>query len=322
MRPRPFSRLVSVSLAVALAGIAVALAVRVTGLGSGIWPITPLIAFTLYLVPLSVALAGVAAVAREWRVAAGLVACGGVAALIAVPRARPNDQPAASGQTVRVTSANLLRGQADPAEIAAIVRRRQTDVLAIQELTMVGWKRLERGGAFAELPHLLRARGRKWNDAAIASRWPLTRVEVPGLPSVYVVADARLPDGRTVRVLSAHPTPPVRPEAQARWEDWLDAFPAPRAVGMEAGIAAGDFNATEDHRQFRRMLDLGWRDVASELGEGLRPTWDSRRYLPLTLDHVLVPPGAAARAYAIDELPGSDHRAISATVVLPAIPAG
>ena len=63
--------------------------------------------------------------------------------------------------------------------------------------------------------------------------------------------------------------------------------------------------------------------MADELGDGLAPTWDNaRRFLPITIDHVLIPPGIAARGYAVDELPGSDHQAITAAVVLPEISAG
>lgn len=321
MRQRPLVRLLSVLLTVGLACVVAALALRLTGLASRIWPVAPATAFTLYLAPLSVALAVVAVVLRRRWAAAALVACAVAVVAIGVPRARPAEQPAASGPAVRVTSANLLFGKVSPTGLAALVRERDPDVLALQELSTSTANRLRAAGVFDELPYVVRRNGGQWNDTGLASRWPLERVDVPGLPSVYVVADATLPDGRKLRLVSAHPTPPVTPAGQRRWQGWLDALPEPGV--LRRGIVAGDFNATIDHAQFRDVLGRGWRDVADELGHGLTPTWDNaRRFLPITIDHVLIPPGTAARAYDVDELPGSDHQAITATVVLPAISAG
>ncbi len=36
---------------------------------------------------------------------------------------------------------------------------------------------------------------------------------------------------------------------------------------------AGDFNATLDHPELRRLLTRGWRDAGRERGEALEPTW-------------------------------------------------
>ena len=46
------------------------------------------------------------------------------------------------------------------------------------------------------------------------------------------------------------------------------ADPANRAT-----ILAGDFNATLDHVELRRLLGTGYRDAAASLGRGLTPTW-------------------------------------------------
>lgn len=320
MRLRPISRLVSLVVIAGLALVVVAIVLRLTGLGARVWPIAPATAFTLYLVPLSIALAGIAAVNRQWPIAATLAACAVVVVAVGLPRARAAEQPTAAGPKVRVMSANLLFGKVDADALARLVDRRQPDVLALQELSTPTLRRLRAAGVFDELPYVVRRDGSIWNDTGIASRWPLKRVDVPGLPSVYVVADATLPDGRKLRVVSAHPTPPVSPAGQRRWQHWLASVPEPGA--LRRGIIAGDFNATVDHAQFRGILDRGWRDVADSLGDGLTPTWDNaRRFFPITIDHVLIPPGTAARAYAVDELAGSDHQAITATVVLPEISA-
>jgi endonuclease/exonuclease/phosphatase (EEP) superfamily protein YafD len=83
-------------------------------------------------------------------------------------------------------------------------------------------------------------------------------------------------------------------------------------------VLAGDFNATADHAQFRRLLRLGHVDAAAQLGRGLIPTWGpAGRPALLTLDHVLLDPRCAVLAASVHQLPGSDHRAVYAEFRLP-----
>ena len=57
-------------------------------------------------------------------------------------------------------------------------------------------------------------------------------------------------------------------------------------------VLAGDFNATLDHAELRRLLDRGYRDAAEQAGVALRPTWPAGKSLPtlVTIDHVLADP--------------------------------
>ena len=42
-------------------------------------------------------------------------------------------------------------------------------------------------------------------------------------------------------------------------------------------LLVGDFNATLDHAALRRLLDTGYRDAASVVGQGMTPTcWPIR----------------------------------------------
>jgi endonuclease/exonuclease/phosphatase (EEP) superfamily protein YafD len=85
-------------------------------------------------------------------------------------------------------------------------------------------------------------------------------------------------------------------------------------------LLAGDFNATLDHAELRRVLDRGYRDAAERAGVGLRPTWPAgKTLLPtlITIDHVLADRRVrviSARSVAI---PGSDHRGVLAELLLP-----
>lgn len=326
------SRIVSTLFVVVAVAVVVATVLRLTGLGAGRWPAASLTAFALYAVLAVFAVALAALLFGQRAPAAVLAVCALAVAATALSRARPNEQPAASGLTVRITSANLLRGHADAGALAALVRERQTDVLALQEFTPGTAAKLRAAGVLDELPYLVHRRPGRLQDTALASRWPLEQLDVPGLPTVYFAATAQVPasEGRAALALplvSAHPLPPIYPSTQGPWERWLAALPGPQGP-LAGGLVAGDFNATLDHAQFRDVLGRGWRDAADEAGEGLRPTWKGgaaftpTRALRLTIDHILVPPRAAVRGYAVDALPGSDHRAITATVVLPAAAGG
>ena len=99
----------------------------------------------------------------------------------------------------------------------------------------------------------------------------------------------------------------------------MRALPATGPTG-QLRVLAGDFNATLDHGELRRLLGRGYRDAAEQAGSGLRPTWPTDgSLLPavVTIDHVLADRRvrvASARTVAI---PGSDHRGVLAELVLP-----
>ena len=78
--------------------------------------------------------------------------------------------------------------------------------------------------------------------------------------------------------------------------------------------------ARRQHRfELRRLLDRGYVDAADATGDGLRPTWPTTGgRLPLTIDHVLFPAPLGVRRVSLHTIPGSDHRAIVAQLVLPA----
>jgi len=81
-------------------------------------------------------------------------------------------------------------------------------------------------------------------------------------------------------------------------------------------VLAGDFNATSQHRGFRRLLDHGLRDAHRERGRGRVRTWPDDRWYPpfAALDHVLVSGGIAVEDAGTAGIPGSDHRAVTATL--------
>jgi endonuclease/exonuclease/phosphatase (EEP) superfamily protein YafD len=111
-------------------------------------------------------------------------------------------------------------------------------------------------------------------------------------------------------------TPPFRGRVGA-WRDDLRSLPG--AGRGPVRILAGDFNATLDHAELRRLLDTGYEDAADEVGAGLRATWPRRWRFPhpVAIDHVLADRRCGVRAFSVHAIPGTDHRAVFAELVLP-----
>ena len=94
---------------------------------------------------------------------------------------------------------------------------------------------------------------------------------------------------------------------------------APVALQELTGDGAAD-TSTLDHREMRRLIDTGYRDAASVVGAGWRPTWpyDEKWYMPgVTLDRVLADRRIGVRSARPHRISGSDHKAFYAELVLP-----
>jgi endonuclease/exonuclease/phosphatase (EEP) superfamily protein YafD len=252
-----------------------------------------------------------------------VTAVAGAALTAAVgPRAVPCRQPPAAGPVLRVLTANLLFGRAGAEVLADLVRRQRADVLFVQELTDEAAARLQRAGLGDLLPHQVTQSKSHVTRSSIYARYPL-RGGPPAAPpsAARCIARLELPSGQSVELACIHAAPPKpvwSPGATARWRSQLSALPGP---GDSPRILAGDFNATLDHAQFRRLLRRGYLDAASEVGHGLSATWGprpGRRLALLAIDHVLTDRRCAVLTTSAHWLTGSDHRAFYAELRLPA----
>jgi endonuclease/exonuclease/phosphatase family metal-dependent hydrolase len=265
--------------------------------------------------------------------AAAAAAAGAALTATVGPRALPGRQPPAAGPVLRVLTANLLHGRAVAMEVVELVGRMRADVLFVQELTGDAAAGLRRAGLGDLLPYRVpQPAPDSPQDSpqdgppdspqdGIYARYPLR-----GGPSAAPVPGARctawldLPSGPSVHLACIHAAPPTplgSAGATARWRRQLSALPAPAGSPL---IVAGDFNATLDHAQFRRLLRRGYADAASGAGHGLSPTWGprpGRRPALLAIDHVLTDRRCAALTTSAHVLPGSDHRALYAELRLP-----
>lgn len=282
-------------------------------------PVVPLISFTPYVAataPLPL-IAALLLRRRRAAIVAGVTAV--VLAVTVLPRAIPAPQPTATGPRLRVLSANLLFGRADLDRLVSLVRQTRADVLSLQELPDEAVAGLDRAGLSRLMPyrHLdVRERG---FGAGLYSRHPLRPVvgRQPGRVAMPR-AEVTLPGGRVVEVTAVHPLPPISDDAHRKWLRYLGDLPGTAAGREPVRLLVGDFNATLDHRELRRLLDRGYVDAADQRGQGIVPTWGvARGGPPLTIDHVLVQTGCAVTRFRILDLPGSDHRPVFAELRLP-----
>jgi endonuclease/exonuclease/phosphatase family metal-dependent hydrolase len=260
---------------------------------------------------------------RKGPAAAAALAAAALTAAVG-PRAIPSRQPAAAGPVLRVLTSNLLAGRAAAGELVELAGRLQADVLFVQELTSPAAASLQQAGLSDLLAHQVivpAAKGTR--GSGIYARHPL-RGDSPGPLWSAARCSGRLdlPSGQSVQLVCIHtpaPKPPWVPRAAARWRTQMSALPAAGDTAVPL-ILAGDFNATLDHAQFRRLLQAGYADAASQAGNGLELTWaprPRRRPALLAIDHVLTDRRCAVLATSAHRLSGTDHRALYAELRLP-----
>lgn len=280
-------------------------------------------ALSPYLMPCAAVSAISLALARRWILA--IVASGLTATTLAAeaPLYRGSDRDRTGGAELRVLSANLREGKADPGRLVSLARE-HADVLSFQELTPLEVDRLSAAGLDATFPY-------RWLDVSdrnfgvgVWSRFPMhTTKRIGGYVMGFVTARLQVPDiSKDPTVIVVHiPGPWPQPI-----DDWCrdlrrlphTLFEVAEAAGSDAVVVAGDLNSTMDMRPFRALLRNGYRDAAEQLGAGISPTFPADWRLPpfLAVDHILTR-SCTATALRTIMLPGSDHRALVATVRIP-----
>jgi len=287
-------------------------------------PLVAAMAFTPYAAALSVLAVFGAVLLRQWVGAA--VAAVAAVALVAAVAPRGIEGAGIAGDDARGTpfvamTLNLHNGEADAREVVRLVRKYRVDLLSLQELTPQALRRLDAAGARTLLPGRVLRPGRAANGSGLFAR---TRLRAVG--SVDAVGRrapvARLRVGRRdLLVAVVHPLPPLHAGDVRTWQRQLRALPGPRRGPRRGGIPRmllGDFNATLDQRELRRVLDRGYRDAGDATGDGLRPTWPVHRTWPppITIDHILLPAHVLIRRLVVRTLRRGDHRALIAELVL------
>lgn len=289
---------------------------RLFGLERG-FPMVPLLAYTPYAAATALIPIGFALALRRWAAAAAAAVV--AASLLAVVAPRLSSDANAGehrGPPLRVLTINIHEGRAELVHLRGLVRELRPDVLSVQELTPQAAHELDRLGFDRVFPHQVLEVSFEAVGAGLYSRFPMRQIPIPQFGFRMPRGIVRLPGGLRVEVVCVHPYPP-NGDTLDLWQEQLESLPSAPRDGL-LHVLAGDFNATLDHRDLRRVLDRGYFDAADAVGEGLTPTWSSHGLLslPLTIDHVLVDERAGIVDYSVHDLPGTDHRAVFAELAL------
>lgn len=234
--------------------------------------------------------------------------------------------PAGSSISIRVMTANMFLGQADPQKLVASAES-TADVLAVQELTPAAVRGLSAAGLDRIFPYRVLDARDYASGVGMWSRFPITVSErIDGFELAMVSARIRVDEVSVdPTVVVAHLSGPW-PQPMDDWQRDMDRLPAALRTATESAaggcvVLAGDFNATYDMRTFRGLLENGFRDSAEQSGAGVTATFPANTWLPplIAIDHVLTQ-GCAATETQVLGLPGSDHRGLSSTVAVPHAP--
>ncbi|MCT9867778.1 endonuclease/exonuclease/phosphatase family protein [Paenarthrobacter aurescens] len=245
-------------------------------------------------------------------------------------QALPDGTPTAS---VRVMSLNTEYGEADADTIVRLVREHGVQLLTLQEHTQRLEDALRSAGMDKLLPNVLSEPNDDASGGAVYSVFPIEAVGLlPDTPFRMDVTRVLVTDGgaastAALNLTNVHALPPVD-ERIGQWRSDLDKV-ARQASRPGNHLLVGDYNATYDHSEFRSLLDAGTGsqqeasklvDVGTASGGRFSPTWPMEGPpLPgIVIDHMVTTPRISSSGYSVHRIPGSDHAAIMATLVIPA----
>ncbi|MFJ3305942.1 endonuclease/exonuclease/phosphatase family protein [Streptomyces sp. NPDC086549] len=281
----------------------------------GVTPVPQLLAFLPWLlVPTAVALL-CAFRTRWWPGLVWGVAVLGLLAWFIEPYGRVTEPTGAPVAQLRVLTSNVEFGRGTGSLVPEI-RRLRPDLVFVEECEYTCQAALERDFATA-YPYRQAVEAGGSAGSLVLSRFPLHGTDgVPGTMGMPgAVADVR---GHDVRLQLAHPMPPL-PGQLGVWRRELGRlrdFAA--AGGRTPTILAGDFNASQDHAAFRRILDTGLYDAARLAGHDRTPSWPARTsaVIGAQIDHVLVSRDFSATDARFLRLAHTDHRALLVDITL------
>lgn len=321
-------RVLAVAGSVTLAAALVLMALRFLPTQSWV-PAAQLVTFFPLALPLTLLALVLLLLARSrWPAVAAAVAA---VVMVATISLRVVDQTGdsgveAAGEAVRVGAVNAYFGRADAAALTRSVQALELDVLCVAEATPTFEAALQEAGLSAYLSSVVSAAEEGASGTVLFSRLPVRDLgEVPG--ALFRMPRAAVETGGgEVTVTCAHPVPPTLggPESWnpgvPGWSRELRALRDITAATTGPQVIMGDFNATWDHRLLRRIADRSdLVSAANATGRGLTPTWpvvDGPLPFPFaTIDHVLT--DLPVLGADVVDVPGSDHRMVTATVQVP-----
>ncbi|MCX4824497.1 endonuclease/exonuclease/phosphatase family protein [Streptomyces sp. NBC_01142] len=222
-----------------------------------------------------------------------------------------DDPPGPVVARLEVLTSNVEFGNATEGLVATI-RSEQPDLVFVQECDGACSHALTAEVSRTDYPYRNVIEGHSASGSAILSKHPLR--PAPGISATLAMpGSVAVVGGRPVNLQLAHPLPPV-PGGVDAWQRELRLVRtyAAGAKGQPT-VLAGDFNATQDHAAFRRILDAGaLSDSATLAGAARTPSWPAaaRRPLGAQIDHVLISEDFSVRKARFLDLADTDHRSL------------
>jgi endonuclease/exonuclease/phosphatase family metal-dependent hydrolase len=291
---------------------------RAIGFDGVWWPLIDLPAITQWaavtaLVPLALSLLG----RRFLAAGVAVLTLAGLSTFV-VPRLFGH-LDAVRGPQLRVLSANLYEGGADPASLVNLVRSTNADVVALEELTPDLLQSLSDDGLSALMPYQESSPRGFAGGTALFSKYPLSDSGRVRLLNGFVESygTVSVPGARPVEVTVVHYCAPADPTQMACWRYGVSQVPSATPKGA-IKLLVGDFNLTDDYTAFQKILGTGYRDAGVVAGKSLTATWpfDGKPLPPVTLDHVVADRRLGINGYSVHAIKGSDHRAVLASLNL------
>lgn len=259
---------------------------------------------------------------RKWLLACVTVLVAVVGIAVQIPLSIGNASAPPSHIDVRVLTANLRNGKADP-EFFVKMAGENADLVAVQELTPLAAYKIGDAGMEDQFPYSATIPVKGAYGIGIWSRFPLDTFNEVNDDLTLLAVRLRIPHVKSDPVFaSIH----VRaPDTSHGFLVWQKSIAAARevfddlagAANRGATIVAGDFNSTPEMSNFRQLLTNGFRTAVNRSGI-FAPTFPDDRWFPplLAIDHVLIK-GATSSSFDTFTVPGSDHRALLVTVEIP-----
>jgi endonuclease/exonuclease/phosphatase (EEP) superfamily protein YafD len=236
--------------------------------------------------------------------------------LLAVPLAllpwftasAPMPQADDGAPTLIIAAANVHAGNHDPSPLIAWLRTQPADLIVLSELTPEYATALQ-SQLHDDYPYRALYPQQSPFGIGIVSRLPLDDIR-PSIDSdgVQVLSARTRFEERPLRIIAAHPMPPLAPE----WHDKRDALLRLIAKDADASntpvVLAGDLNATPWSSALIGVQRFGLRRAT-----GLLPTWPSRN-IGIPIDHILASRHWRGSEYTRGPDIGSDHVPVRAAL--------
>ena len=215
--------------------------------------------------------------------------------------------PAAAGQPVRAMLCNVNTRTGRVADVAAVIRRFNPDIVVLEEVSAKWMADLE---PVMDGYRYSQSEPREDNfGIALWSKFPFTgsrivNVGSAGVPTIIAEVDTMR--GKCT-VVATHPLPPGGREYSELGNGQLAELPRWVREVTSPAILLGDLNVTPWSHYFKRLLhEADLKDSA--LGRGVRPTWPTfSPLLRIPIDHCLYSHGIAIADRQIGPKVGSDH---------------